>query len=517
MNSLNKEILSFIKKAGRKIRLNFIVNKGLVGLKYLLSLIYIFIILSLFFVIKDREILIGTFTLVGIIGILIFGIIKGPNKKKVALILDSKGLDERLSTALEFLNEEDKVSLSQREDTVKHIRKFDFKKLKIEIDRRELFKSLTILLICLLTMTIKTEATIKANDLKLFEVYKEDTIKTFEEEVKKIDENEKISKEEKEALKKVLEDTKKDILEAENKEELEKALERSELKLKEKEEELKEDEKSEVKSLKDRLFEKFNNEKKEKAQNDINNLMNELVKKEEGKELAKAILSEDEKELEEALANLREDIKNMTPDELNQLSKALEKAASEIESSELKEALEEASKDLKKGDIDASKLKEAISKTQGKAKGEGEGSEQGEEAGESSGEGDGEGQGQGQGQGSSQGGQGQGQGQGGNGIGGGANEGSNIGQEGEDEKAPGLEIFIPGREVGSDENLQGGSNEEGDSHTIETESGVNLDGEKVEYEKVVGDYTNSALESINNSNMPEGLKNIIKDYFEGLN
>ena len=71
---------------------------------------------------------------------MVYGIIKGPNKKKVALILDSKGLDERLSTALEFIEEEDAISLAQREDTVNHIRKFNLKKIRIKIDKRELFK-----------------------------------------------------------------------------------------------------------------------------------------------------------------------------------------------------------------------------------------------------------------------------------------------------------------------------------------------------------------------------------------
>ena len=40
---------------------------------------------------------------------------------------------------------------------------------------------------------------------------------------------------------------------------------------------------------------------------------------------------------------------------------------------------------------------------------------------------------------------------------------------------------------------------------------------KVDYDKVIGDYTNSALEGTNNSNLPESLKDLIKEYFQGLN
>lgn len=518
MNSLKKEIFNFIKKAGRKIKLNFVINKGLVGLKYLLSLIYIVIVFSLILVVKERNLILAIILSIGIISIIIYSIIKSPDKKRVALILDSKGLDERLSTALEFIDEEDYISLSQREDTAHHIRRFDFLKIKFSLSKKELLKVLAVLVVCIFTMGVETEARIKAHELKLFEIAKEETIETFEEEIKKIEENDKLSQEEKEAIKDILEKSKEDLLEASNKEELEKALERSEHKLKEKEEEIKgSDKKEEVSSLKDRLFEKFNKEKQDVAKNDINNLMNKLIKEEKGKELANAILSGDEKQLEEALANLREEIKNMTPDELSKLSKALEKAASEMDNEELKEALEKASKDVKKGEIDASELKDAIKKTQDEAKGENEESGEGESSGEgeAAGEGSGEGAGSEGGEGSN--GSGQGEGTGGSEGGSGANLGSDEGEEGEGEPKKGAEIFIPGREIGSDENLQGNTGSEGESQTIETESGVNLDGQKVEYEKVVGDYTNSALESINSSNMPEGLKNIIKDYFNGIN
>ena len=65
--------------------------------------------------------------------------------------------------------------------------------------------------------------------------------------------------------------------------------------------------------------------------------------------------------------------------------------------------------------------------------------------------------------------------------------------------------------------LTGDKNQNGDSQSVETENGFNLDGEKVDIDKVINDYTNSALDGANNSNLPESLKDIIKNYFEGLN
>ena len=46
---------------------------------------------------------------------------------------------------------------------------------------------------------------------------------------------------------------------------------------------------------------------------------------------------------------------------------------------------------------------------------------------------------------------------------------------------------------------------------------MNIGGEKIDYDKVIGDYSNSALEGANNSNLPQSLKDLIKNYFEGLN
>ena len=39
MNSLNNEIITFIKKASKRIKANFILNLSVVGIKYLLCLI----------------------------------------------------------------------------------------------------------------------------------------------------------------------------------------------------------------------------------------------------------------------------------------------------------------------------------------------------------------------------------------------------------------------------------------------------------------------------------------------
>lgn len=137
MNSLNNEILTFIKKASKRIKANFIINLSIIGLKYLLCLILSLLLISLFITIPYIEEVSLGILIIGLIGIIVFGFIKAPDNKKVALIVDSKGLKERLTTSLEFINEEDNISIAQKNDTVKFIKNFNIKEnLKISIDKK---------------------------------------------------------------------------------------------------------------------------------------------------------------------------------------------------------------------------------------------------------------------------------------------------------------------------------------------------------------------------------------------
>lgn len=529
MNSLNDEILSFLKKASKRIKANFIINLSIVGLKYLLCLILSLLLISLFVVIPYiEEVSIGIL-IVGLIGVIIYGFIKAPNKKKVALIVDSKGLKERLTTSLEFLKEEDELSIAQKKDTVNFIKGFNIKeKLKISLDKKQIFIILMLVLTCFISTSIDTTSKRKAEDIREFNKYQQEFIKKVEEEKKKIDKIEDLSKEDKEELKKILEDAKKDLKESEKKLDINKTLERMEKKLDDLKNSLENDkEKNALENIEKNLLEEFNKNKEEEAKKDLNDLAKELLKKKESKDLGEAILSGDKEALEKALANIKKNLGNMNSSELSRLSKALGAASEEMSDEELKEALEEASESVLDGELDTESLNKAIQNSQSnknKDKGEeGSNSSQGEANGEGQGQSEGEGEGQGEeggnGEGQGQGsGQGQGQGnQSGSGSGSGWDTGSNEGKENDLDNNKGESIYIPGRNVGDDENLTGNKNQNGESQSVETENGFNLDGEKVDIDKVINDYTNSALDGANNSNLPESLKDIIKNYFEGLN
>lgn len=38
----------------------------------------------------------------------------------------------------------------------------------------------------------------------------------------------------------------------------------------------------------------------------------------------------------------------------------------------------------------------------------------------------------------------------------------------------------------------------------------------IPYDEVIGEYEDKAMESINNYNIPEGMRDLVKDYFSSL-
>lgn len=523
MNSLDKAILEFINKASKRIKANLLLNLSIVGLKLLLCLIFSLLLVSIFIKIPYiYEICIGILG-VGLIIILVFGFIKFPKNDKVALMVDSNGLNERLITSLELIGCKDSISIAQKKDTLDSIKSFDIKKIKISVDKKQYLLSLALILMCILVIFVPSTARKEAQKIRAFDKFQKTIIEKIEKEKKKIEKSEDLSKEEKEEVKKLLEDTKKELKESEKKSEVNKSLERLEKKLDDKKEKLpSEKSKKAIENSKKNLLNDFNKEKEENAKKDVNKLVNQLMKKSETKPLAEAILSGNQEDINKNLENLQKKLSSMSSAELNNLSEALKKAALEMTDEELAEALKNASNSVLDKKLDGESLSGAISKSVSNSNGENN-----DNLNNSSNSGQNQNKGQGSGNGQSGSGNGNGQGQGGNGGSGsgsgsgsggaGWNTGSTTGKENDLENSRGEQIYIPGRNEGNDANLTGSKNESGNSQQVESQTGLNLDGQKVNYDKVIGDYKNSALEGANNSNIPQNLKDIIKDYFEELN
>lgn len=511
MNSLDKAILEFINKASKRIKANFLLNLSIVGLKLLLCLIFSLLLISLFITIPYIEEICIAVLVIGLIIILVYGFIKAPKKDKVALMVDSKGLDERLITSLELIGCEDNISIAQKKDTVESIKKFDIKKIKISIDKKQSLLSLGLIIMCILILFVPSTARKEAQKIRDFDKYQKSVIEKVEKEKKEIEKSEDLSDKEKEEVKKLLEDAAKELKESEKKSEINKTLERLEKKLEDKKEKLSSEKSKEaLEKSKKKLLDDFNKEKEATAKKDVNKLVNELMEKQQSKPLAEAMLSGDQEAINKELAEIQNKLGSMSSSELSELSEVLKNAALEMSDEELAEALKNASNSVLNKKLDAASLSSAISKSINNSNGQNNNSNQ-----QSSGSGQNQQQNSnsGQGQGSS----GTGSSGSGSGSGAGWNTGSTVGKEDDLENSPGEQIYIPGRNEGTDGNLTGNKNDNGNSQEIESQNGLNIGGEKVDYDKVIGDYSNSALEGANNSNLPQSLKDLIKNYFEGLN
>lgn len=78
------------------------------------------------------------------------------------------------------------------------------------------------------------------------------------------------------------------------------------------------------------------------------------------------------------------------------------------------------------------------------------------------------------------------------------------------------QLNIPDRATGDDENLTG-TNTEGSSYLTDSDMGLSFRGQSVDYSRVVGEYTTSAMSRLNQSKIPDAMKDVVKKYFSELN
>lgn len=515
MNALDKEILDFINKSGRRIKLNFLISKVLMGLQASLVLILIIFIIALFIPFESCYRLSFEAINLAIFISIIWGIIKGPKQKEIALLADSKGLKERVITALEFFGDESEIAIAQKKDTVKSIKTYDFKRnLPIKIEKKEIYKIIILTILCIIIILIPTGPKKEAEKLREFTNSKNEIVNKIDKEEEKIEKESDLTKEEKEELKKILKEAKKDLKEINKKEDTNKLMDRLDKKFEEMKEKTTSEKKKElIDDLKKNLVENQKNEQAKEALKNLNEINKSLNKNKTGKELLEALKTGDKEALENKLKALNQSLPNLSDKEKSELSNSLKEAAANLTDEELKDLLEQSSDKVLDGEIDPSELANAITSLKTKSdgssnSGSGKSGAKANSNGSTSGSGNGSGSGQGNGSGSGSG--------SGNGTGGGWNTGGKNGKENTSAPNIGEQVFIPGRQVGSDENLKGDKNSNGTSQSIETQKGLNLNGEKKDYNSIVGDYSKDEIDSMNSSSLPDHLQDVVKDYFNGI-
>lgn len=344
----------------------------------------------------------------------------------------------------------------------------------------------------------------------------EQALKDTEEIKKSVNDDEGLSESFKEEYNKILKDLNKDLKKAKDAKEAKKLINDAQKELK----------KLEKKSLDDK-----------------NNIKNALSDFGAGSEISSAMDLNDSEALAKALEKLMAEIENMTDEELEELSELLSELKESLTDEELKELLEEAEKAASEGNAQeaaaalsnaaqsaiskSSKATSAINRTatslakasdgtgkssdsessegsSGEGQGQGQGQQEGQNDGDGQGDGDGSGKGEGEGEGQGDGtGQSQSSGEGGSGRGIGHAEPEKVYTR----DAQGLE--------GSEEQLNSQQSEDGEVTYSETKSG-GVNGTSVPYDSVISDYMEQALKESENGNIPYGMKEIIAEYFSGL-
>ena len=447
-----------------------------------------------------------------------------PRRAAIARMMDSFGLQERISTSLELENEASAYRELLVEDTVKQLGGLNYKnKIRLAPDRKIIIALFVLLIAFGVTAVLPQPLKEEARQSHELNAYKQEQKKKVEKSEKEIKENMALTEAQKKELLAKLAALKAELKKAESAEDADKSMEKTAKKL-----EL-----------------QMNKSKAE----DLKAMAEKLSENKETKELADALKSGNKEDIQKQLEELKNKAGKMDAAGKKSLSDSLAKASEGMSEGELKDSLGELSSAIGSGDENAinksvdringaiqdgqsqQDMNTALAQTQNNLQGQQSGSTtaqaQGHGQGQGQGQGSGSGNGNGQGAGS---GQGQGQGAGGSGAGGGSGNGdggvSPYGQGGIANKQPssGTEkeyekVFTPSRLGGQGETsgVTGKSNNNsGKSETSITNNPNATLGELRPYDQVVGEYSEKAMESVNNSSIPGGMEDIIKSYFSSL-
>lgn len=453
-----------------------------------------------------------------IIPAIIFTLIKAPSERAAALVLDSFGLKERVYTSL-YLNEENSFYNLVLKDTWENIKDFQYKNhISLKPNKKFIIALVTLTFIFGVSYYIpnpKEERAKELHALKNEKKEKEKVVKKAEDEIKK---NTKLEKQEKEDMLKKIEELKQDIKTAKSINELNKNVEIA------------------MKKLEDR-----------KDINDLNKLAEKLKESDNLKQLGEAVKKKNEEEIKKAVDELKKQFDAIPKDVKEQMKQAIKEGAKNLEDKNLANEISNAADELlgdsdgmskaldkmtgelinainSSGAKEVQSLAEALGSDTSNSDNENASNEEhtpndgckpGEGWKSSNGSGAANGNGNGQGNGSGSG-DGNGNGKGnGKGSGKGSGSGASIGKGQNREKE---KIFTGDRLGGSSDKskLKGKVNKNGKGEVGKDDKPSTDVGDMVPYDEVVGEYEDKAMESINNYNIPEGMRDLVKNYFSSL-
>ncbi len=525
MSKLDREILQIFKKIKDRIHSNIILDYSIKATVAALIISVLTALLARLIPIYAVYTKVSVGVLIASLLGVIYGAFKAPSNTKAALKVDGLGLQERTLTAVELIGEQSTFAVLEKEDTLKHLKNVNLKKsLPIKPNKRHLAICLVLMSALLFSAFIPNPMADKARELNKLNQQVANQQKKVNQIAKKVNKNSKLTAEQKKEVEKKLQELRKELLAAKSQKDIEKALQKSQKKL-------------------EFLSAKYTDSKEK-----LDKLTNTLSQNKATKPLADLIKKNDEKQLKDSIKQTAEALKKMDKEQLKELAKQLSELSEKVKADpKLAQALSELAKKLADGELgDVSEsleqlsdsisdlmsddnMKEALeelSKQLGQMK---QGQQEGDD-GQITGSNQGSGQSQGQGQG-----QGQGKGQG-QGNGGGVGDGTDMGEENPTPIEPGTSGGIQKKDgstkkmgeyeqiftsktlgvEGEKSNLTGQKDKGGSTEQITTDKSQTIRGDSVPYNQVFGQYEQEALDSMNATDIPAGMKDLVKDYFTSL-
>ncbi|MBP5184602.1 MAG: hypothetical protein J6113_05800 [Lachnospiraceae bacterium] len=495
-NETNR-LLEFIDRVKKRLNLNLFADMliyGLIGGFAGWTAVNVF---SLFVPVYNAE-KYGAYLIIpcAIAAVVLF-FLKRFGRREAALKADLTGLKERVTTAYENRGKDDTFSRIQRADALRTISRYDIKQnFPFRPGMKKIAVLLALVLAVVTTMLIPSSARAKAQTQHGVKVEAEKVKDKLEEKVKELKDTYHLTEEQMKELDELLEQAKKELKDALTEEDLTRAEERFAAKADQKlKKDLEENHANAGEAQKNvSLLEKQTDSEKQasleaikqQAENAGNMELKNAAEQAE-RELKDGQLSE------EALQNLREAAQNGVQNAEQDLENAGIKPNNGTSSS--------SGNPVPSGTVEPSGTP---APTGDPADPSGAPSPTGDPSQGQQGQ-----QGQGQ-QGQGQQGQGQ-QGQGQQGPG--WNQGSDKGNE-KDPSGKGERVFVPNQK--SDETLHG-KNGEGEESQTQTGQSFTWEGNYVDYGTVIGDYTRKAYEDLNDTDVPPSMQELIKDYFTEIN
>ncbi len=517
MSPVDKELIRMVRGIRDRLHAAFIINSIILGFILALCLGIGVAVAARFVPIYNVYLAIIKIAASVVLAAFLYSSFKTPGNDYAALKADSMGLQERTVTALELIGSQSAFAVLEKNDALAHLKVTDYKKkIPLKPNRRYLLICVILTIVLALSGFIPNPMAERAEELHSLKEKITEQQKKADKLVEKVKRNPKLSEEQKKELEARLAELKQELKAAKDEKEISKALGRAEKKL------------------------EYIKEKYAKVE-DLENIVDVLSKNEMTKALADMIKNGDEKAFKENIRKMAEALRKLSTVEKQKLAEELSRLAQEIKNNpELSKAFAGLAEKLASGELgdissELGELDKSISELMENESIRNAISELAKELGAADSGGH-------QGQGNAAGGNGR-QGQGnqpvgndqGSGQGSGAGSGTDMGNEdqapipsgssgiskkdgsvkkdGEYEK-----IFTP-QTIGGDGTTSNLSGKKGTGGTVEqviTDKSRTVRGTSVPYNQIIGRYKDRAMESISASDIPPGMKDMVKEYFTSL-